>query len=289
MLVLALDTATASVVVGVVEIGAPAESGQHASVQRTDTSAVRAARVVSSANRHAETLGQLIPDVLKEAGVGVADLAAVVVGLGPGPFTGLRVGVMTAAALGDALGLPVYGVCTHDAMAATYAAHAGSPVHAALVGLAAGPDTASVADKGATTSGQAFAVVTDARRRECYWADYDALATRISGPHVQRPSDMVCGPRSGLGRLSKPPVPDDANPQRWPGNAVDRESTGLAIGDPAFSDALGIDVQPAQPDPMGLVLAARGLAAGAPPAPLQPLYLRRPDATPPAPRKPVTQ
>ncbi|MGI8626291.1 MAG: tRNA (adenosine(37)-N6)-threonylcarbamoyltransferase complex dimerization subunit type 1 TsaB, partial [Geodermatophilaceae bacterium] len=90
---------------GIVEVSAPAASGWY-------TSGTRAGRAISSGNRHAETLGELIPDVLGEAGVGMADLAAVVVGLGPGPFTGLRVGVMTAAALGDALGVAVYGVCT---------------------------------------------------------------------------------------------------------------------------------------------------------------------------------
>ncbi|MDQ4039023.1 MAG: tRNA (adenosine(37)-N6)-threonylcarbamoyltransferase complex dimerization subunit type 1 TsaB [Actinomycetota bacterium] len=263
MLVLALDTATASVVLGVVQIDASAESGWH-------TSGVRAARTVSSANQHAETIGQLIPDVLGEAGVGMAELAAVVVGLGPGPFTGLRVGVMTAAALGDALGVPVYGVCTHDAMAATYAALAGS----------AADHTARPND--------GFLVVTDARRRECYWADYDPSGARISGPHVQRPADIVTGPRSGLAPLSRPPLPDDANPRRWPGKAADWRPTGLVIGDPAFAEPLGIEVCPAEPDPMGLVLAAPALTAGRPPEPLAPLYLRRPDAALPAPRKLVT-
>jgi len=238
VLVLALDTATPVVVVGVIEVSAPGESGWH-------TSGVRAARAVPSANRHAETLGELIPDVLEEAGVGVADLAAIVVGLGPGPFTGLRVGVMTAAALGDGLDLPVHGVCTHDAMAAMHTALAGSTPHGTAV-----PE-------------EGFVVVTDARRRECYWAAYDASGTRISGPHVQRPADLVTRP--------------------------DWRSTGLVIGDPAFSGPLGIEIQPVLPDPMGLVLAATGLAAGQPPAPLDPLYLRRPDATPPAVRKPVTQ
>lgn len=238
MLVLALDTATPSVAVGIIEVGAPAESGWA-------TSGVRAVRAVASGNRHAETLGLLIPEVLGEAGVGMADLAAVVVGLGPGPFTGLRVGVMTAAALGDALGRPVYGVCTHDAMAAMQAALGASV-----------PSGTPVPDEG-------FLVVTDARRRECYWARYDAARTRISGPHVQRPSDMVARP--------------------------DWRSNGLVIGDPAFSAALGTEIQPTRPDPMGLALAAAPrLSTGQPPGPLEPLYLRRPDATPPAPRKPVT-
>ncbi|MDQ3714575.1 MAG: tRNA (adenosine(37)-N6)-threonylcarbamoyltransferase complex dimerization subunit type 1 TsaB, partial [Actinomycetota bacterium] len=119
MLVLALDTATPTVVIGLVDIGPPAESGWYGL-------GVRAARSVPSGNRHAETLGALIPDVLDEGGIGMADLSAIVAGLGPGPFTGLRVGVVTAAALGDALGVPAYGVCTHDAIATMHKALAGS-------------------------------------------------------------------------------------------------------------------------------------------------------------------
>lgn len=238
VLALALDTATATVVIGIIEISPPAESGWH-------TTSVRAARTVPSSNRHAETLGELIPGVLTEAGVGAPDLGAVVVGLGPGPFTGLRVGVMTAAALGDALGVPVHGVCTHDAIATMHKALAGSV-----------PDGTMVPAEG-------FAVVTDARRRECYWATYDASGTRIGGPYVNRPDEL--------------PARSD-----W-------RRDGLVIGDPAFSEALGTDVLLAPPDPMGLALATSGLTDGGQPAgPLEPMYLRRPDATPPAPRKPVT-
>ncbi|MDQ3475275.1 MAG: tRNA (adenosine(37)-N6)-threonylcarbamoyltransferase complex dimerization subunit type 1 TsaB, partial [Actinomycetota bacterium] len=149
MLVLALDTATPTVVVGVVDIDPPAESGWYGL-------GARATRSVPSGNRHAETLGALIPAVLHESGIRMAELAAVVVGLGPGPFTGLRVGVMTAAALADALGLSAYGVCTHDAIATMHEALAGSV-----------PD-------GTTVPAEGFTVVTDARRKECYWADYNS-------------------------------------------------------------------------------------------------------------------
>lgn len=238
MLVLALDTATPSVVVGVIDISAPGESGWSAP-------GVRAARTVSSGNRHAENLGQLIPEVLNEADIGMADLAATVVGLGPGPFTGLRVGIITAAGLADALGLAAHGVCTHDAIATMHKALAGPVPH------------------GTTVPDEGFVVVTDARRKECYWAGYDASGTRISGPHVERPSDMVARPD-------------------WRGN-------GLLIGDPAFSEALGSHVLAAVPEAMGLVLAARGLSDSAPPEPLEPLYLRRPDARPPGARKQVTR
>lgn len=236
MLVLALDTATPTVVVGVIELGLPAQSG-------SVTMTARAVESFPSQNRHAETLGTMIPAVLRDGALAMSDLGAVVVGLGPGPFTGLRVGIVTAAALGDALGVPVYGVCTHDAIALGYA-------------------TTAMAASG-TAPDEGFAVVTDARRRECYWADYDASGTRISGPHVQRPIEMSAR-------------------NDWP---PDR----LVIGDPAFAEALQVEIRPAQPQPSGLVLAAHGLTDGVRPAPLEPLYLRRPDATPPAARKRVTR
>lgn len=237
MLVLALDTATAAVVVGIVEVGVAGDSGWY-------TIGARTSRTVASGNRHAETLGLLIPEVLGEAGIQMSELNAVVVGLGPGPFTGLRVGVMTAAALGDALGIPAHGVCTHDAVAAMHKGLAGSTPH------------------GTTVPSEGLVVVTDARRKECYWADYDCAGDRRSGPHVERPADVV--------------------------TRSDWRSNGLVIGDPSFSEALGIAVVETQPDPTGLVLAASDLTNGQPPEPLEPLYLRRPDARPSAARKPVT-
>ncbi|MDQ3735607.1 MAG: tRNA (adenosine(37)-N6)-threonylcarbamoyltransferase complex dimerization subunit type 1 TsaB [Actinomycetota bacterium] len=223
MLVLALDTATPFVVVGVVD---------------ADDMSVHAPESAPSGNRHAETLGALIPKILPAAGLAMADLSAVVVGLGPGPFTGLRVGIMTAAALGDALGIPVYGICSHDAIAASY--------------LARG-DLEPAPEDG-------FAVVTDARRRECYWSGYDGSGARITGPYVQRPTELL----------------------------ATRARKALVLGDPQFSEALGVEIRPAQPDPVGLVLSARSQITGRAPGPLEPMYLRRPDATPPGARKPVT-
>lgn len=251
MLVLALDTATPTVVVGVVEVatgvsaevGRPVESGWRALGSRAE-------RSLASGNRHAETLGQLIPAVLAEAGIGMPELSAIVVGIGPGPFTGLRIGMMTAAALADALGRPVHGVCTHDAIATLRAARAGSVRYGAT-----GPQQPAGLDVG-------FVVVTDARRQECYWARYDVSGTRVSGPHVERPADVLA--RSDW----RPGV--------------------LVIGDPAFSDVLGTEIVPASPVPTGLVLAVDGSLTDLSSRPLEPLYLRRPDAMPPSARKLVT-
>lgn len=153
-LVLALDTATPSVVTGVVALTG-------------DGPQTLAQRVVDDHRRHAEVLTPLISEVLAEAGIGGADLAAVVVGCGPGPFTGLRVGMATAAAYGDALGLPVYGVCSLDAIAA------------------------AVTESDEADSGDAL-VVTDARRREVYWGRYTGGA-RVAGPDVCAPDAVPPG------------------------------------------------------------------------------------------------
>jgi tRNA threonylcarbamoyl adenosine modification protein YeaZ len=211
VLVLALDTATPTLVAGL------ADWSKHGATE------VLAERAVPSGNRHAELLTPAITSVLDDAGLTMRDLDAVVTGLGPGPFTGLRVGVVTAAALADARGLPVIGVCSLDAVGS-----------------------------GART------VVTDARRKEVYWAAYDADGARTDGPGVVRPED--------LGR------------------------TGPFVGDPAFAARLGADVAAAEVTTAGLVRAAEAqLLDPSSAGPLVPLYLRRPDATPPAAIKAVSQ
>jgi tRNA threonylcarbamoyl adenosine modification protein YeaZ len=209
VLVLALDTATPTLVVGLARWSA--DGG-------TD---VLAERAVPSGNRHAELLTPTIRAVLADAGRAMADLDAIVTGLGPGPFTGLRVGVVTAAALGDARNLPVHGVCSLDAI-----------------------------------GDGARSVVTDARRKEVHWAVYDAAGQRIAGPGVDRPEEA--------------PVVEPV------------------VGDVRFAERLGREVTPAEVTTAGLLRAAVPLL-GRPPALLEPLYLRRPDAVPPAARKAVSQ
>jgi tRNA threonylcarbamoyladenosine biosynthesis protein TsaB len=212
--VLALDTATPAVTAGVVELTA-------------DGIVERSVRVAHDPRKHAELLMPGIVEACDEAGVALPDLAAIVTGVGPGPFTGLRVGMVTAAALGDALGVPVHGVCSLDAIA-----------H----GLGA------------------VLVVTDARRREVYWAAYDEDGRRTHGPHVDAPAVL-------LERM--PDVRAAAG-----GSA---EVTGLPV------------VGSSAPTPAGLAaVAAPALRAGVVPGPLEPLYLRRPDAQEPGVRKRVT-
>jgi tRNA threonylcarbamoyladenosine biosynthesis protein TsaB len=113
------------------------------------------------ARRHGELLTPMIAKVLADAGVSRADLTAVAVGVGPGPYTGLRVGVVTARVLAAVLGIPLYGVCTLDVIAA------GVPAR----------------DAG-------FGVATDARRKEVYWARYGPGGERVEGPLVASASSI---------------------------------------------------------------------------------------------------
>jgi tRNA threonylcarbamoyl adenosine modification protein YeaZ len=218
MLVLALDTATPAVTAGVVELTA-------------DGLVERSVRVAHDARKHGELLMPGVLAACADAGIALREVDAVVTGTGPGPFTGLRVGMVTAAALGDALGVAVHGVCSLDAIAA------GAP-------------------------GAPLVVLTDARRREVYWAAYDAAGTRVEGPHVEAPG-VLAGRIGALGAVA-------------------------AAGGSA--SLLELPVRgPESPSPAGLVAVAAGaLRAGAVPGPLEPLYLRRPDAVQPGARKRVS-
>jgi tRNA threonylcarbamoyl adenosine modification protein YeaZ len=201
--VLAIDTATPAVTAGVVRRG-PSEVD------------VLGERVTVDPRAHAEQLTPNVLGALADAGLGMADLDAVVVGCGPGPFTGLRVGMATAAAYGHALDVPVYGVCSLDAV---------------------GVDTTGV-----------VLVVTDARRREVYWARYRD-GVRIEGPAVNAPADVV----------------------------ADAESVAGSTEHAALFDLPRLT--PVHPTAAGLVRVVDFDAAA---QPLIPLYLRRPDAKPSA-------
>ncbi len=135
---------------------------------------VLASEAVPDRRAHAEQLLPLVQRVLAAAGVRPADLTQVVVGVGPGPFTGLRVGVAAAVTLAEALGVGVRGVCSLDVVARHWA------------GSDAGP-------------GGDFAVVADARRKEVYWARYAADGTRLEGPFVTAPDRVPDLPLAGPG------------------------------------------------------------------------------------------
>ncbi|MDT7590144.1 MAG: tRNA threonylcarbamoyladenosine biosynthesis protein TsaB, partial [Pseudonocardiales bacterium] len=254
VLVLALDTATDAVAVGLLEV--PAVEGP---------ATVLASRVRAGARQHGEQLMPAVLDVCAAAGRQLADVDAVVCGAGPGPFTGLRVGLVSAAGLGDALGVPVYGVCSLDAVAAS----ALDPVALdAAVGSAAALDAAALHTAAGGVG--ALLVVSDARRREVYWAAYDGAGHRVAGPAVDTPAALA-------ERVTELGVRRVAGPAA----AAHAELLGLAEY-PAAGAALA-------PSPAGLVAAAGDdLRTGADPAPLRPYYLRRPDAVPPAARKRVS-
>ncbi|MBB5963914.1 tRNA threonylcarbamoyl adenosine modification protein YeaZ [Planomonospora venezuelensis] len=153
VLVLAFDTATPAVT-------AALHDGERVLAESTTV----------DARRHGELLVPTIERVLAEAGAALADVTTVVAGSGPGPYTGLRVGLVTAQALAASLGVPVYGVCTLDALA--YGTGLSEP----------------------------FLVATDARRKEVFWGRYADARTRLSGPAVDKPQDLPADlPLAGAG------------------------------------------------------------------------------------------
>jgi tRNA threonylcarbamoyl adenosine modification protein YeaZ len=155
-LVLALDTST------VVNVG----------LARGER--VLATATVADQMAHVEQLMPLVSECVDTAGIRMAELDQLIVGLGPGPFTGLRVGVVTAHVLSYALSLPLRGVCSLDVLAAQFA----------------------------EGSQGEYVVATDARRREVYWARYSPVGVRLGEPGVSRPSDVprlpVIGPAADL-------------------------------------------------------------------------------------------
>ena len=261
VLVLALDTATEVVAVGLLEVPGPGVDARPVEL---------AGRACPGARRHGEQLMPAVLEVCAAAGRRLAELDAVVCGAGPGPFTGLRVGLVSAAGLGDALGVPVYPVCSLDAVALD--AVALDAVALDAVGLDAGAtatEPAAAPGSGAPTDGRLL-VVSDARRREVYWAAYDGAGRRTDGPAVDTSAALAERvPALGVRRVAGPVA------------AVHAELLGL----PEFPTA-GAALAPS---PAGLVAAAGAdLVARRAPAALEPYYLRRPDAVPPAARKRVT-
>ncbi len=170
---------------------------------------------------HGELLAPAIRDAMAQAGAAMADLTDVAVGVGPGPFTGLRVGVVTALTLGSTLGLVAHGVCTLDIVA--FDVRASSE----------------------------FLVATDARRKEVYWARYAADGARLDGPHVSLPADLA---------HQHPDLPT------------------YGRGGELYDGVL----RPAgeAQDPRAAALASAVISGRAIELPLEPLYLRRPDAVP---------
>ncbi|GAA3374471.1 tRNA (adenosine(37)-N6)-threonylcarbamoyltransferase complex dimerization subunit type 1 TsaB [Streptomyces sannanensis] len=191
MLLLAVDTATPAVTVAL-------HDGRN----------VVAASSQVDARKHGELLLPSVDRVLAEAGLKLDAVTDVVVGVGPGPYTGLRVGLVTASAFGLALGVPVHGLCTLDGLA--YASGLDEP----------------------------FVVATDARRKEVYWARYTDSRTRVTEPAVDRPAEIACDvaglPVVGAGALLYPEVfPDARGPEHQSAAALAAlAAERLAAGEP---------------------------------------------------------
>jgi tRNA threonylcarbamoyl adenosine modification protein YeaZ len=225
VLLLALDSSTPRLTVALVEVSAGASTR------------ILAEHADDAGNRHGELLAPAINAVLATAGAKPSDVGAIACGLGPGPFTGLRVGIVTAASVADGLGVPAYGACSLDALAA---AHAGA--------------------------GRLLAV-TDARRKQVYWARYDRTGRRADGPDVSLPADVAAAVQGEVDRVV---------------------GTGAIQWAEVFA---GLGIEPSDPWPQArfvAVLAAERAASHAPTEQLTPMYLRRPDAQPPGALKPVT-
>lgn len=269
MLVLTIDTATSYVVSGLVEVTrrevpTAGDDRRFASAPPADPTYehdIRTInqRIIRNPRGHMELLVPNIQEMLAESELRPADIHAVVVGTGPGPFTGLRVGMATGAAFADALKVPVFGV---DSLAA---AAASLPIF---------PDaTASTTENPQHSS---VLVVSDARRREWYSA--------LVGTGADNAGELLAGPT-----VSAPDEVTGAYPQvvvaltAEVAAAVDEGKTTV----PAEWEVVSQD---AHPTPEGLARVAAkqlwwldgdGHFATRLTRPLEPKYLRRPDAVPP--------
>jgi tRNA threonylcarbamoyladenosine biosynthesis protein TsaB len=191
VLLLAFDTATPAVTVAL-----------------HDGRQVLAESVTVDARRQGELLATSIEKVLAEAGAVIGDVTVIVAGAGPGPYTGLRTGLVTARVFGSVTGAATYGVCTLDVIARDAVAAAG---------------------------GREFLAATDARRRELYWGRYSGSGERLSGPAVSAPASLPDGlPVAGEGALLYPEKLGVPLSPRYPSAATlaSFAAERIAAGDP---------------------------------------------------------
>ena len=182
----------------------------------------RVEKELDAHNLHGELAVQMIHDVLTSAQVLPEDLTDIVVGVGPGPYTGLRVGLACATVLGFARNIPVHGICSLDAVAHDF--------------------------------GKPCVVVTNARRKELYWAQYND--GRVGEPQVALPHDLAAA------------FPD----AQFVGPGADLYPEVIS------GQVLGL---------RATALAELFLASNAQLVPVSPMYLRAPDATEPGKPKSV--
>lgn len=200
--------------------------GIDTSTSRTDVAILDGERVAAhvhadGATSHGEVLGGLVAQAFRESEIRPEALTAVAVGTGPGPFTGLRVGLAFARTMALARSIPVFGICSLDVIAAA----------------------ADIDDE--------FLVLTDARRKEVYWARYTG-GDRADGPHVSYPAAVA---------------------QMWGDRPV------IGEGARTYSDLFPRAQEPWLPSAVDLTrLALIGWSAGTA-MPIDARYLRAPDVT----------
>ncbi len=182
-------------------------SSAGASVAVLDHGRVLAQWRTAETTNHAEVLAAAVAETMRQADVDGAGLSGVVVGVGPGPFTGLRVGLVLAHALAEVWQVPLQGLCSLDSLA-----------HRAVTQAPAG-DSAG-ASGGPVEPGSEFLAVSDARRREVYWARYrsraapgadhagpDHAAPGHTGPDPTASAELLDGPHvSAAGELPDLPA-----------------------------------------------------------------------------------
>ncbi|GAA1388989.1 tRNA (adenosine(37)-N6)-threonylcarbamoyltransferase complex dimerization subunit type 1 TsaB [Luteococcus peritonei] len=142
---------------------------------------VVASELIADRRGHAEKLMPAVVELCRGQGIAVSDVTEVAVGLGPGPFTGLRVGIVTAHTIASLAGTTMHGVCSLDVVAWQWA-HGEQP-----------------------PTGD-FVIASDARRKELYWARYGADGRRIGEPQVSAPSELPDLPVAGPGREAWPQI-----------------------------------------------------------------------------------
>ncbi|MGJ9372936.1 tRNA (adenosine(37)-N6)-threonylcarbamoyltransferase complex dimerization subunit type 1 TsaB [Nesterenkonia sp. CF4.4] len=165
------------------------DSSAGASVAVLDDGQVRARWSTAETTTHAEVLAAAVAQTMRDADVTGARLRSVVVGVGPGPFTGLRVGLALAHSLAEVWGVPIHGVCSLDSLAQRAVNH---PAEAP------------------TPADGEFLAASDARRREVYWARYRAdaqgFAELLDGPQVSAATELPDLPVVGVGASLYPQV-----------------------------------------------------------------------------------
>ena len=245
------------------------DSSAGASVAVLDDGQVRAQWRTAETTTHAEVLAGAVAQTMRDADVTGTDIRVVVVGVGPGPFTGLRVGLALAHSLAEVWGVPLHGVCSLDSLAQR------------SLNQPAAPGTSAPVE---------FLAASDARRREVYWARYRAdaqgFAELLDGPRVSAATELPDLPVVGVGASLYPQAltARSAAESRWLPDAVelgqlaqrelaqDPRGQGRPASGPTQPDVTPDLAPDARPDTLAISVLREPL----------PLYLRESDAKVPA-------